>query len=92
MILRTGLVPALLGLTLAGSLPPGPAVAERAPTPGASGMGDPGPGQPAGELAFLRAQVPLLEVVPLKEGGGVPLEGGGHRGVVTRHNERGRLR
>ncbi|MFD8005224.1 hypothetical protein [Streptomyces mirabilis] len=35
MILRTGLVPALLGLTLAGSLPAGPAVAERAPTPGA---------------------------------------------------------
>ncbi|MER5907471.1 hypothetical protein ABT150_46755 [Streptomyces mirabilis] len=35
MILRTGLVPALLGLTLAGSLPAGPAVTERAPTPGA---------------------------------------------------------
>ena len=41
MILRTGLVRALLGLTLAGSLLAGPAVAERAPTPGASGMGDP---------------------------------------------------
>ncbi|MBC2902161.1 hypothetical protein [Streptomyces cupreus] len=41
MILRTGLVPPLLGLTLAWSLPAGPAVAERAPTPGASGMGDP---------------------------------------------------
>lgn len=40
-ILRTGLVPALLGLTLAGSLQAGPAVAERAPMPGASGMGDP---------------------------------------------------
>jgi hypothetical protein len=41
VILRTGLVRALLGLTLAGSLLAGPAVAERAPTPGASGMGDP---------------------------------------------------
>ncbi|MDQ1022861.1 hypothetical protein QF035_000443 [Streptomyces umbrinus] len=30
MILRTGLVPALLRLTLAGTLPAGPAVAERA--------------------------------------------------------------
>lgn len=41
VILRTGLVSALLGLTLAGSLQAGPAVAERAPMPGASGMGDP---------------------------------------------------
>jgi hypothetical protein len=31
----------VLGLTLAGSLLAGPAVAERAPTPGANGMGDP---------------------------------------------------
>ncbi|MDX6374919.1 MAG: hypothetical protein QOD98_3907 [Nocardioidaceae bacterium] len=45
MILRARLVPALLvpvlGLALTGSLAGAPAVAARAPTPGASGMGDP---------------------------------------------------